>query len=154
MRDSEEEDPRDAIIRELQEYLREAEHALATSEQLRRVEVEHIEQVCLMERLEERRGMRERFDRLQAPMKRIQENLQGIRQQQADRKAAGAAADSAAIVLAQVQEQLALLKAGAADPVLPLFSEEFPKYIAHQRKELATPLEPEGSKYARYTLAA
>src|SRR3546814_12640797 len=79
MRDSEEEDPRDAIIRELQEYLREAEHALATSEQLRRVEVEHIEQVCLMERLEERRGMRERFDRLQAPMKRLQENLHVMR---------------------------------------------------------------------------
>src|SRR3546814_14208115 len=136
----------DTLCPDTTRFRSEAEHALATAEQLRRVEVEHIEQVCLMERLEERRGMRERFDRLQAPMKRIQENLQGIRQQQADRKAAGAAADSAAIVLAQVQVQLALLQAGAADPVLPLFSEEFPKDIAHKRQELATSPEPAGSK--------
>lgn len=57
MRDSQE-DPRDAVIRQLQEYLREAEQALATSEELRRVEVEHVERVSLMERLEEQQDMR------------------------------------------------------------------------------------------------
>lgn len=53
-----------------------------------------------------------------------------------------------------MQEQLVHLKTGDADSVLPHFSEKFPEYIAHQRKELATLLQPEGSKYARYTLAA
>src|SRR3546814_13303124 len=62
MRDSQEEDPRDAVIRELQEYLREAEQALTTSEELRRVEVEHVERVCLMERLEEQQGVLEPLD--------------------------------------------------------------------------------------------
>lgn len=102
MRDTEE-DLRDVVIRELREYLQEAEHALATSEELRRVEVEHVERVCLMERLEEQQDMRERLQRLHAPMKRIQEGLREIRQQQQERKAGGSAADAAASMLAQVR---------------------------------------------------
>jgi len=151
MRDTEE-DPRDVVIRELREYLREAEHALATSEKLRHMQVEHVERVCLMERLEEQQDMHERLQRLHAPMKEIQEGLRRIRQKRLEGEAAATAAKETASVLAQVQEHLALLKPGATDPVLPLFSEDFPKYVARQRKQLATDLEPEGSKYAKYTV--
>src|SRR3546814_6516751 len=110
--------------------------------------------VCLMERLEEQQGVREQLDRLQAPMKRIQEGLREIRHKQQERKDASPAAADAASMLAMVQQQLALLKPGATDPELPHFSENFPKYVARQRKQLATDLHPEGSPYAVYTLPA
>lgn len=148
----EDEDPRDAVIRELMEML---EHAYATRHRQVKDSVRTVELRHLMERLREQNALRERLAGLDRPLHQIRD---GFRKLMVERPATApqspdlARMEAALEAMQKTQEQLVAKLASEAKPepapTLPLFSEAFPGYLEEQVKSLPD------SKVSGYTLPA